>query len=336
MKKYALLLLPLLLAGCFEARQDAAAPVVAYGVDPGAGSTGMHTVLNGDTVYTVSRQYNLPIRDIITLNSMSAPYKLSVGYRIKLPPPNDYQVKKGDSLQSIAHTFDVSVSELARMNHLAAPYTVSEGQTLRLPTPRPPEARREEAAFQPPMRMDSVAREPLSAPVTKTASKGVTPPVPGRSPAPSAPAAPAQIEPASAASGPLKMPQTPARADTGKFMWPIDGKIISGYGPKPGGLHNDGINIKAPKGTPVRAAENGVVVYSGSKLEGYGNLVLVRHQDKWMTAYAHLDKTLIKKGDVVKRGQAIGTVGSSGQVDTPQLHFEVRKGTSAVNPQSYL
>jgi len=328
MNKIVLILLPLLLSGCLEARQDAAAPVVTYGVAPGAGSTGMHTVLDGDTVYTVSQQYNLPIRDIITLNSISAPYKLSVGYRIKLPPPNDYQVKKGDSLQSIAQTFDVSVSQLARMNNLAAPYQVSEGQTLRLPSPQAPV--REDVAFQTPLKMDAVSRLPLPAPASSP-QKTAAAPVPPR-----APAGVARVEPASAASTSVKMPKTPPRADTGKFMWPVEGKVISGYGPKPGGLHNDGLNIKAPRGTPVRAAENGVVVYTGNKLEGYGNLVLVRHQDKWMTAYAHLDKTLIKKGDVVKRGQALGTVGSSGQVDSPQLHFEVRKGTSAVNPQSYL
>ena len=119
-------------------------------------------------------------------------------------------------------------------------------------------------------------------------------------------------------------------------MRPIDGKVISKYGPKPDGLHNDGINIKAAKGTAVRAAENGVVAYTGSELQGYGNLVLIRHADRWMTAYAHLDKTLVKKGEVVKAGQSIGTVGATGQVDSPQLHFEVRRGTQALNPDLYL
>ena len=119
-------------------------------------------------------------------------------------------------------------------------------------------------------------------------------------------------------------------------MRPVDGKVISGFGPKEGGLHNDGINIKAPKGTPVRAAENGVVAYVGSEMAGYGNLVLIKHQDRWITAYAHMDKTLVKKGDVVKAGQSIGTVGSTGGVESAQLHFEVRKGTQAVNPNSYL
>jgi murein DD-endopeptidase MepM/ murein hydrolase activator NlpD len=130
------------------------------------------------------------------------------------------------------------------------------------------------------------------------------------------------------------MPKTPPR--TGRFMRPVDGKIISGYGPKEGGLHNDGINIKAAKGTAVRAAENGVVAYTGNEMAGYGNLILIRHADRWMTAYAHMDKILVKKGDVVSAGQTVGTVGATGQVDSPQLHFEVRKGTQAEDPAKYL
>jgi murein DD-endopeptidase MepM/ murein hydrolase activator NlpD len=137
-----------------------------------------------------------------------------------------------------------------------------------------------------------------------------------------------------AAVAPSAMPKVPPRS--GQFMRPVDGKIISGFGPKPDGLHNDGINIKAPRGTAVRAAENGVVAYTGSEMAGYGNLVLIRHEGRFITAYAHLDKILVKRGDVVRAGQSIGTVGSSGQVDSPQLHFEIRKGTQALDPAKHL
>ncbi len=113
------------------------------------------------------------------------------------------------------------------------------------------------------------------------------------------------------------------------------GPVLSAYGPKPGGLHNDGVNIKAPKGAPVRAAENGVIVYVGSDLKGYGAMVLIRHADKWMTAYAHLGSVMVKKGAVVKLGETIGTVGSTGNVDQPQLHFEIRHGTDALNPAKF-
>lgn len=111
---------------------------------------------------------------------------------------------------------------------------------------------------------------------------------------------------------------------------------MSGYGPKPGGLHNDGINVAAPRGTPVRAAERGIVAYAGNELRGFGNLLLIRHADGWMTAYAHLDRMLTVRGEVVEPGATIGTVGSTGNVDTPQLHFEIRRGSQALDPMLYL
>jgi murein DD-endopeptidase MepM/ murein hydrolase activator NlpD len=128
----------------------------------------------------------------------------------------------------------------------------------------------------------------------------------------------------------------PATHGTGKFLWPVNGKIISPFGPKDGGLHNDGINIAAPLGTPVHAADSGVVVYAGNELRGFGNLLLVRHADGWVSAYAHCDALLVKRGDNVKRGQVIARVGQSGNVNAPQLHFELRKGAEAVDPLAQL
>jgi murein DD-endopeptidase MepM/ murein hydrolase activator NlpD len=128
----------------------------------------------------------------------------------------------------------------------------------------------------------------------------------------------------------------PAVHGTGKFLWPVNGKIVSPFGPKDGGLHNDGINIAAPLGTPIHAADNGVVVYAGNELRGFGNLLLVRHADGWVSAYAHCDALLVKRGDNVKRGQVIARVGQSGNVTAPQLHFELRKGAEAVDPLAQL
>ena len=129
--------------------------------------------------------------------------------------------------------------------------------------------------------------------------------------------------------------RAPKRASS-KFLRPVRGRVISNYGAKKSGLHNDGINIAAPRGTPVKVAENGVVVYAGNALKGSGNLVLVRHDDQWMTAYAHLGNIAVKKGQLLKRGVRIGKVGSTGSVSSPQLHFEVRRGTSAMNPVRYM
>ena len=114
------------------------------------------------------------------------------------------------------------------------------------------------------------------------------------------------------------------------------GKILSAYGPKKGGLVNDGINIEASLGTTVRAAENGVVAYAGNEVKGMGNLIIIQHSDGWMTVYAHLDSMSVKRGTKVSVGQAIGRVGKTGKVDKPQLHFEIRKGTKAYNPTQYL
>jgi murein DD-endopeptidase MepM/ murein hydrolase activator NlpD len=132
----------------------------------------------------------------------------------------------------------------------------------------------------------------------------------------------------------IALPATPKRS--GKFMWPVQGKVISGFGINKAGKRNDGINISADKGTPIKSAENGVVAYVGDELKGFGNLVLIKHDGGWITAYAHADSVSVKKGMTVKKGQVIGKVGSTGNVKTPQLHFEVRKGTKASNPMNYL
>ncbi len=328
------------------------AEAISYG-QKGAGSAGMHTILQGDTVYTVSQKYNLPLREIISVNSLSAPYTLNTGFRLKLPPPHEYKIKPGDTLNGISRLFNVSVSEMAKLNNLSEPFTIEKGQIVRLPTAQPKLEKdfAENAPIVPsfetqtsmPVKVGAVESEVLPPPVsaTNTATSATSP---GQvqtasvnaSAFPPQPAAkPAQVQQASVVLPSNVAPKIPPRG-SGKFMRPVDGKVISGYGPKEGGLHNDGINIKAAKGVPVRAAENGVVAYVGSEMSGYGNLILIRHADRWMTAYAHMDKTLVKKGDVVKVGQSIGTVGATGQVDSPQLHFEVRKGTQAVDPSKYI
>ena len=111
--------------------------------------------------------------------------------------------------------------------------------------------------------------------------------------------------------------------------------MIAGFGPKPTGQQNDGINIAVPEGTPVKASDDGVVAYSGNELKGYGNLVLVRHSNGYVTAYAHASELMVKRGDSVKRGQTIAKSGQTGNVTSPQLHFEIRKGATPVDPMQY-
>jgi murein DD-endopeptidase MepM/ murein hydrolase activator NlpD len=121
-----------------------------------------------------------------------------------------------------------------------------------------------------------------------------------------------------------------------KFRWPVKGKVIGGFGPKPDGTHNDGINVAVPLGTDVLAAESGVVAYAGSELKGYGQLILIRHDNGWSTAYAHNDQLQVAHGDRVRRGQVIAKAGKSGGVDQPQVRFEIRHRSTPVDPLAHL
>ena len=137
-----------------------------------------------------------------------------------------------------------------------------------------------------------------------------------------------------AAETPVKASEATGALPT--FRWPVRGKVITSYGAKTNGKANDGINLAVPEGTPVKAAEDGVVAYSGNELKGYGNLVLVRHANGYVTAYAHASELLVKRGDTIKRGQVIAKSGQSGEVASPQLHFEIRKGSTPVDPLQFL
>jgi murein DD-endopeptidase MepM/ murein hydrolase activator NlpD len=146
-------------------------------------------------------------------------------------------------------------------------------------------------------------------------------------------AAPAQTPAAAAAAVDAADPPS---ANGTSFRWPVRGRIISAFGSKPNGERNDGINLAVPEGTSVKAAEAGTVIYAGNELAGYGNLVLIRHADGWVSAYAHNSEILVKRGDKVARGQTIGRAGATGSVNAPQVHFELRKGAKPVNPLDYL
>ena len=140
----------------------------------------------------------------------------------------------------------------------------------------------------------------------------------------------AKIEPKS------KALDSVASAGGQKFRWPVKGRVIASYGPRSDSTHNDGVNIAVPMGTEVLAAEQGVVAYAGSELKGYGNLILLRHDSGWVTAYAHNEEILVRRGDKVKRGQAIAKAGKTGTVDQPQVHFELRQGQKPIDPTPHM
>ncbi len=327
----------------------------------------MHTAAKGETLWDIAQRYRVSMQDIIRINGLSPPYALKPEQRIKLPAPREYTVRPGDTLSSIARMFDVSTTETVRLNSIVPPYKVTERQVLRLPPPQEPRRQplplvagtafsRAQAGMPTERIEDSVppaqlsvssmpledAPPPLMPAATPDAVEAETlaapAPVQGQSlppPVSSFPPQPRSAAPPVSPPAPAMPADVPPLAAKG-FAWPVQGSIVSGYGPKQGGLHNDGINIKASKGTPVRAAQNGVVVYAGNQLKGFGNLVLVRHADRWMTAYAHLDSIAARRGQTVRQGDFLGTVGATGSVDSPQLHFEIRRGTAAINPAYYL
>jgi murein DD-endopeptidase MepM/ murein hydrolase activator NlpD len=153
----------------------------------------------------------------------------------------------------------------------------------------------------------------------------------------SAPAAqPAAGSPIPSNAGRQEQPAEPKATAEAKLRWPVKGRIISSFGPQSDGTQNDGVNVAVPLGTEVLAAETGVVAYAGSEVRGYGNLVLVRHDNGWVTAYAHNDQLLVQRGDRVRRGQVLGKAGKTGSVDQPQLHFEVRQGPKPVDPLPHM
>lgn len=303
-------------------------------------TAGTVTVQSGDTLYGLSRRTNVPIRAIINANNIAPPYVLRVGQTLTLPRQAFHQVATGDSVASIARAYGVSAQELVRLNDIEAPYVIYVGQPVLLPTMTGGQTVATNAAV-----VASLPRPPAQpqGPGSAGGSSSVTSVSPnvnaGPIETPDAPSSAASSAPGPMASLPQAAappPEAPITAPATAFIWPVQGNVLSGYGPKAGGLYNEGINIAVPQGTPVRASQDGEVVYVGNELRGYGNLLLLRHPNGWVTAYAHNEALLVQRGDKVRRGQAIARAGSSGSVDTPQVHFEMRQGTRSVDPTRYL
>lgn len=259
-------------------------------------------------------------------------------------------VQHGETLHSLARALHVTERVIIEANRLRPPFQLEPGSTLLVPEgPRgvaSGEAYERVALTAPP----AVAVPPLAAvpPSAPSPAAHVAPQVSVQSvpltPPPTAPATPAPLSSQSSAAGSQRAtagraePTNPEAAEThgGRFAWPVRGRILAGYGAAAGGGRNDGINIGAPRGAPVQAIDAGVVAYAGNELRGYGNLVLIKQPNGWISAYAHCEALLVKKGEKVTRGEIIARVGSSGGVSEPQLHFELRHGNHAVDPREFL
>ncbi|MGD9923401.1 MAG: peptidoglycan DD-metalloendopeptidase family protein [Pseudorhodoplanes sp.] len=318
------------------------------------------TVAQGETLETVSRRYGVPVLAIAESNGMTTGTPIYPGQRLVIPKysfsgapaapasaPRQPQfpasplttgsvrqpvpaqgqvhtVAPGETLFSIARRYHVGPVALAQANRLPPHHKLRMGEQLTIPgsvaraqPPRPdPMAQRQPQ--QAPAPTQRVAEMPVQQQPT---ARVITPAT--EAPSPVEQAKEEAAEPASASHSP-------------GFRWPVRGRVIAGFGPKPTGQQNDGINIAVPEGTPVKASDDGVVAYAGNELKGYGNLVLVRHANGHVTAYAHASELLVKRGESVKRGQTIAKSGQTGNVSSPQLHFEIRKGATPVDPMQHL
>lgn len=288
-------------------------------------------VARGDTVTAIARRHGVTVRALVDANGLESPDRLRVGQLLRLPAPGGYTVRPGDSLLGIARRFDIDPERLARLNRLDRPWTLRPGQVLAMPvTPEDggtvpvPVLRSAPTAAQP-----EAGTDWLGGILARILS--VDPPAPD--PPPDDPAAAASR---TAARTLEPVPAALPALEGGRLMWPVRGPVISAFGPGGDGLRNDGINIAAPTGTPVLAAGHGEVILVARELAGFGTLVLIRHASGLVTAYAHVGRVLVREGDTIRRGTTIATVGTSGGVRRPQLHFEVRRGATALDPELHL
>jgi murein DD-endopeptidase MepM/ murein hydrolase activator NlpD len=299
------------------------------------------TVAAGETIDTIARRHGVPASVIMQANNITAPATLYPGQRLVIPrykssrvatasaprpavptpapvasPAGNasvHVVAAGDTLSKIAHRYHKSVNEIAKANNIQPTATLNVGDRLTIPGAQPSPVK--------------ASASPPAAPAKPVASAAPKEAEPAQNASVVAPTDQLDKEAAKVAEGTGAVP---------KFRWPANGRVIAGYGPTTNGQQNDGINIALPENTPVKAAEDGVVAYAGNELKGYGNLVLVRHPNGYVTAYAHTKELLVKRGDQVKRGQVIARSGQTGNVNAPQLHFEIRKGASPLDPTRFL
>lgn len=307
-----------------------------------------YQVKPGDTLYSIAFRYGRDYRDLASDNGIAAPYNITVGQNIRLTPATAtvlpasqtsvadnsqaqssvkstvttnisnkadatsttdkitgdfYTVKAGDSLMSISRRSGVSYSNLIKINHLQKPYGIYTGQRIYLKS----NSSSESLADRTPQKVVPVAGGNTQTTASSTAV------------------------PASVASSPTKVVSGKSRAVSGvSWMWPARGTVIRNFSST-----NKGIDIAGSRGQNVNAAASGQVVYSGNALRGYGNLIIINHDNEYLSAYAHNDMLLVKEGQRVKKGQVIAKMGST-DASRVMLHFEIRYRGNSVNPRKYL
>ncbi|MBJ7533515.1 peptidoglycan DD-metalloendopeptidase family protein [Rhodomicrobium vannielii ATCC 17100] len=313
------------------------------------------TVKPGDTLYSLAIRHGVTVDMIARANGLdrhnsvrpgmdllipgSDPAKMATDQAPKAQPvgcqgDGCHVVKKGETVSAIARDYGLSEKQILEANHIPNARLLKVGQTLAIPGREAPRQEiasngvKPEAPIAGPQQRQADA-QPAPEPTLPQMADANNPLK--AAPAPDVKMTSAKQEPTCEAALANPLPRM------GKsFRKPVEGMIIGQFGPQHDGSVNEGLTISVPKGTPIKAAENGVVAYVGDELPGFGNLILIRHADEFVTAYAHTDEIMVRKCDVVKRGQVVAKAGSTGDASQPQLHFEIRKNAKPVDPAPLL
>jgi murein DD-endopeptidase MepM/ murein hydrolase activator NlpD len=285
---------------------------------------------SGDSVASVSRRYGIPQHVLAEINGVDPNGSFAPGQRVTIPT----YVHGAPNVAAAAPSQPVRLPPAGTAPSVTGSIPAAAALAAAAPKPQAkPGAPVRVASLTTsvPTAQTQAAAHPKRKPATLSSR-----PVAAQTNAPETPQV-ARVEPAPTAPIAVNRDTGAVAKDGGRrFRWPAKGRIISDFGSKPGGARNDGINLALPEGTEIKSVEDGTVIYSGNELKGYGNLVLIRHDDGWVSAYAHASELLVKRGDTVQRGQTVAKVGSTGSVTQPQLHFELRRGNKPVDPMQHL
>ncbi|TPG14334.1 M23 family metallopeptidase [Sphingomonas oligophenolica] len=271
----------------------------------------------GDTLRGIAERTSAGVDAIARVNRLAPPYVIRVGQRLTIPGGRYHLVKPGQSGIAIARAYGVEWSRIVAANDLAEPYVLRAGQRILIPgsDTAPPSLAERASAFN--LDIDDILT--------------------GGEPAPAPNQAPVKaVATAKRVLPPTAVVEAPARISSGGFAWPVDGRIVKRFGPGKSGERNDGIQIAVPVSTPIHATADGVVAYVGDGIAALGGLVIVKHGSGWTSVYGHASKLLVQRGQKVKRGQTIALSGDTGFADQPEVHFELRKGRTPVDPTTEL
>ncbi len=329
-------------------------------------------VRQGDSLNTVARRYGVPVQALASVNGIGDPNAIRPGQTL-IVPTYVYADNNGYSSATEGETGRVKLPSSGRNSTIVTGSVPVQSQSTPSPDRKPAgqpsfaeistgtakvaNVKLAKVDVRPKRKPGGAGQSLTTASIAPASDENV--PSPRRQPSGKTAAAPAVTaapsgnvvknglpEPAKTNEArptePIKTPaivasvQPDTDAATESFRWPVRGRIISDFGAKPGGGRNEGVNLAVPEGTPVKAADSGTVIYAGNELKGYGNLILLRHSEGWVTAYAHNSELKVKRGDKVRRGDVISLAGATGSVTQPQVHFELRQGNKPVDPLNHL